>query len=117
MSRLFLVDGLGALVTASMLGLVLTTFEPAFGMPTRVLVPLASVAAVFAAYSFTCYAKAAPPKFLLPIAIANTLYCAATLALVLLFHESLTWLGHAYFLGEIAIVLTLVRFEVRAARA
>lgn len=116
MKRLFLIDALGAVATAMMLGLVLTQFESAFGMPRRVLVPLALVAVGFAAYSLSCFVRASGPAFLLGIATANTLYCVVTLSLVIYLRASLTWLGVAYFLGEIVIVMALVTVEVRAAR-
>lgn len=114
--RLFLVDGIGALASAVMLGLVLTTWEPVFGMPSRVLVPLALVAVAFAAYSLTCHRKNVGPDFLLGIAVANTLYCGVTLALVLAHRTSLTWLGLAYFVGEVLVILGLVAVEFNAVR-
>ena len=114
--QLFLVDGIGALISALMLGLVLTTWEPAFGMPSRILVPLALVAGVFAVYSLTCYSMNRGPTFLLGIAVANTLYCGVTLTLVLALRESLTWLGVVYFVGEILVVSALVAAEFTVAR-
>jgi len=72
MRRLFLIDGIGALVSAVMLGLVLTVWAPVFGMPRRVLIPLALVAAGFAIYSLTCSVRTHDPKFLFAIAVANT---------------------------------------------
>jgi hypothetical protein len=113
--RLFLLDGLGAVVTALMLGALLTTFEPWFGMPKRFLIPLSLVAACFAVYSLTCHVRAAGARWLLGIAVANSLYCLCTLSLVLWLFGSLTWLGVAHFLGEIALVSALVIVEVRVA--
>jgi hypothetical protein len=116
--RLFLLDGLGAAVTAILLGALLTNFEPWFGMPKRFLIPLAFVAACFAVYSFTCHVRGAGPRWLLGIAVANSLYCVCTASLVVWLYGSLTWLGVAHFLGEIVVVSTLVIVEVRvAARA
>jgi len=114
--RLFLLDGVGAAVTAVMLGAVLPAFEPAFAMPRRILVWLALVAASFAVYSLTCHARAASARLLLGIAVANAAYCVSTLGLVLLLRGSLTWLDLAYFLGEIILISTLVIVEVRVAR-
>jgi hypothetical protein len=42
-----LIDSLGALLSALILGLVLTRWESVFGMPKRVLYFLAAIAAVF----------------------------------------------------------------------
>lgn len=114
--RLFFIDGVGALITAAMLTGVLITFEPVFGMPTRILVPLSGVAAGFAIYSLTCAVTGRGPGFLLAIAAANTLYCIVTLTLVALFRQSLTGLGVAYFVGEVLVVMSLVAVEIRAVR-
>lgn len=114
--KLLLVDGLGALLSALMLGLVLTTWERAFGMPSRTLVPLAVVAALFALYSLSGHFTNRGSAYLLGIAVANTVYCGVTLALVVAFRDALTWLGLAYFVGEILLILGLVLAEIRVAR-
>lgn len=113
--RLFLLDGLGAAVTAVMLGAILPAFEQAFAVPGRTMVALALVAATFAAYSLTCYWRAAGARFLLGIAVANTAYCAGTLWLLLSMRRSLTGLDVAYFAGEILVIATLVTVEVSVA--
>lgn len=113
---LLLVDGIGALVSAALLGLVLTTWEPFFGMPTRILVPLAVVAALFAIYSLAGHFTNRGALYLLGIAVANTLYAVVTLSLVLALRGSLTWLGIAYFVGEILVLIGLVAAEVTVAR-
>ena len=53
--KLFLVDGLGAMYSAAMLGLVLARFEKIFGMPKSTLYPLAFLALLFSVYSFGCF--------------------------------------------------------------
>lgn len=113
--QLFLLDGLGAVLTAILLGVVLPALEPAFAMPRRILLVLALVAAGFAVYSLTCHFRAARPRPLLGIAVANTAYCISTLGLVVSLRGALTWLDFAYFLGEILLVATLVVVEVRVA--
>ena len=45
--KLFLIDSLGALISAVMLGLVLTRFEHIFGMPQNVLYFLSFIACTF----------------------------------------------------------------------
>ncbi|MEL6140721.1 MAG: hypothetical protein AAFU67_03805, partial [Bacteroidota bacterium] len=42
--QLFLIDGLGATLTAICLGVVLTRLESLFGMPRTILIPLSLVA-------------------------------------------------------------------------
>lgn len=63
-NKLFLIDGIGALITALLLSQVLARYESVFGMPASLLYVLAGVAACFAVYSLTCYCgskKAEPP--------------------------------------------------------
>jgi type III secretory pathway component EscS len=112
--RLFLIDSLGALLTAFLLGAILTRLEDDFGMPRKVLNPLSIVALVYALYSFNCYlfVRANWRLFLKIITIANAVYCCATIGLVISFYQALTFLGLAYFLGEISIIGGLVYIEV-----
>ncbi len=112
--RLFLIDSLGAVLTALLLSQVLARFETVFGMPRNILYILAGVAVVFAIYSFLCHllVKDNWRSYLILIAIANTLYCMVTLGLVVYYFGRLTYLGVAYFIGEIIIVLSLVRIEL-----
>lgn len=111
--QLFLIDGLGALVTAFLTGVILVYFESFFGMPKNVLIPLALVACVFAVYSLSCYffVNENWRRFLKIIAVANLLYCFATTGFVIAYFEQLTIFGILYFIGEIIIVVTLVSIE------
>jgi hypothetical protein len=114
---LFATDGTGAIVSALMLWLLLGSMPQLFGMPVHILHPLALVAAGFAVYSLTCSVlDVKSANLLMFIALLNTLYCAATALLCVKYHHSLTALGHAYFTGEILIILTLVVVEIKAAR-
>jgi len=116
--KLFLIDGIGAVITALLLSLVLAQFEPYFGMPAKILYILAGLAVVFAFYSFSCYwlLNNNYSVFLKGIATANILYCLLTIALMIYFHNSLTWLGIAYFVGEIILVLSLAQVEIKTSR-
>lgn len=115
---LFLIDGLGALVTGISLLLISAPLNQYVGMPPSVLQPLAWIAGVFAAYSLSCFAGFGPhwPRLLSLIATANLLYCVATAALIVRHFEQLTFLGIAYFVGEILIICTLVAIEFTAVR-
>jgi hypothetical protein len=114
---LFLVDSLGALLSAFLLGIVLVEFEPVFGLPARVLHILALIACCFAVYSFFCFVRLKEKwrPFMRIIAIANLLYCALTFIWVLVLHDGLTALGITYFVLEIIIVVTLAIIELRVA--
>ena len=116
--QLFLLDGVGALVSALSLGLVLTRYQELIGMPLSTLRGLSVVACVFATYSLTC-ATLAPvrwDRFLAGIGIANLSYCAATVLLLYVYSERLQPLGWGYFVAELAIVVPLAVFELSVAR-
>ena len=111
--QIFLIDSFGALISAFSLGVVLVIFESHFGMPRNVLYILAAVACLFAIYSFSC-ALRMPKKwqpFLKAIALANFIYCCATLFLLFYFYQHLTVLGITYFVLEIMVILILIKIE------
>lgn len=114
---LFLIDGLGALLSAFLLGVVLTSFEEFFGMPRIVLYSLSFLAVLFAVYSSLCYLKTPEnwPTYLKTIAILNLLYCFVTIGLVFHFFEQLTMFGIIYFVCEIFVILTLASIELKLA--
>lgn len=119
LSRPFLIDGIGAIITALMLGVILPAFQPVFGMPTEILHLLSGVASAFALYSLIChfFLKKNRSAFLRIIAMCNAVYCLITLGLMVGYREVITGWGIAYFVGEIAVVLLLVRLEWNTARA
>lgn len=112
--RIFLVDGVGALITATTLVAILGQFESTFGMPQRAIYFLAAIAVSFAIYSLACYFKLPSnwPPFLRTIAIANLSYCILTLVLISVFRNEITTLGIAYFAAEIIVVSTLAIYEL-----
>lgn len=114
---LFLIDGLGAMLTAALLAGLLAHLEPFFGVSPSLLYGLAGIAALFAVYSMTCYVSnlANWKPFLRGIAVANLVYCGCTLALVFCFSEGTTAWGQAYFVGEGVIVGGLSFVELRMA--
>lgn len=114
--RIFLVDSVGAFMTAFFLAIVLTTFEEYFGMPKKILVPLSIIALVYALYSVLCYYFIDQnwKLFLKSLCIANFLYCCLTIGLLFFFYASLTILGVMYFLIEIALIGVLIAIERKA---
>jgi FtsH-binding integral membrane protein len=116
---LFLIDGVGALVTALLVGAVLPTLGEHIGMPRPVLRALALTAAVFAAYSLTCAATRPRrwPGYVRGIALANAGYCMATAAALIRYSATLHALDWLYFVGEIVVLCALVTLELRVARA
>lgn len=115
--KIFLIDGIGAVTSLFMLGLVLVHFEQYIGMPINVLYFLALGAGIFALYSMYCYLRL-PSQwwiFLNLIAVVNLLYCLVTLGLVIYYYSQLTVLGLIYFFGEILIIFVLIGIEFKTA--
>ncbi|BBM83753.1 hypothetical protein UABAM_02107 [Candidatus Uabimicrobium amorphum] len=110
--NIFLIDGLGALLSAALLGIVLPLFH--VGIPTTTLYLLALIAFVFSLYSLRChFVKSQRNLWLKLIMTANLLYCALTLFLVVYHWSTMTYIGAIYFLGEISIIVILVWIESR----
>lgn len=116
--KLFLIDGVGAVVTATLLALLLAPFEPLFGIPSGVVYVLAVVAVGLAVYSLTCFLIRPSnwPTFLQIIAVANLSYCVLTLILLFVYRFEVTALGVAYFVGEIVIVAGMTIYELITVR-
>lgn len=116
--RLFLIDGVGALLSAFLLGIVFVSFEATFGMPREALYVLATFPVVFAIYDFICYVciKTNWQPFLRVIAIANWGYCCVSIGFML--QHGLTCWGWLYFLLELIIVAVLagIEFKIGLAR-
>lgn len=115
----FLIDGLGAVLTAIILMAVLRHFNDYFGMPREALAILSIAALIFAVYSFSCFVflDNNAQKLLRPIIVANLTYCVLTLSLVLYFYNRLTILGIAYFVGEVLIICGIVYMELKTLKA
>lgn len=112
---LFLIDGIGALLTAFLLFVVLRAFREYVGMPDVILTSLSLIAVVFAIYSIGCclFLKNTWKPFLTIISTANLLYCCLTTVLVVYYYPLLTILGVIYFSGEIAVICGLVFIELK----
>ncbi len=113
--RIFLIDGLGALLTAVLLSQVLGRFTDFFGVNQSILYLLALIALAFAIYSFTNHFLKNQLRIwkrnLRIIAIANVIYCVTTVVFLFYLYDQLTVYAWIYFLGEITIILLLARWE------
>lgn len=115
--KLFLIDCLGALLSAILYGAVLAQLEDVFGMPPKVVYPLSILAGIYAIFSGSCYLlnlKNWKP-FLRIIALANLLHCCLTIGLVVAYCQEITSLGLLYFAGELVIVVSLAIVELKTA--
>lgn len=116
--NLFLIDGIGALVSAILLGVFLVKFEHLFGIPTRTLYLLAAIPCFFVLYDLYSYLKIDKrvSLFLKIIAYANILYCILSLVLAICHMDKITILGWIYIIGEVLIILGIALFEIKVAR-
>ncbi|MEM9340225.1 MAG: hypothetical protein AAGA66_15935 [Bacteroidota bacterium] len=112
--KLFQIDGLGAMLSAVLLGIVLVRLESVFGIPKPTLYLLASLPILFAIYDFYCYFLIDKNigTYLKGIAIANLTYCGLSMALTIHHRKEITSLGWIYLLTEIALVGVLVFVEL-----
>ena len=111
----FLIDGIGAMATVTMLMAVLSNRVGFFGVRKDYLQILGLVAAVFSIYSFVCYFSLNKnwKPFLKIIAIANLLYCLITLGLIGYLYTEVTVFAVLYFAGEVIVVFMLVFLEYK----
>ena len=112
-ANIFLVDGLGALLTAGSIYLLATFFIDWVGLPYEVLRILTLAALGMSAYSLSChfFLKGNRRNWLMGIIVANLLYILATAVLLLIYHDQLKLPGLIYFLSEFVVVFILVRWE------
>lgn len=115
--NLFLIDGLGAIISAFLLGVVLVKLESIFGIPVPTLYFLAILPGIFAVYDFYCFfrVKENIGLFLKSIAYINISYCFISLGLVIYHYKKITYLGWTYVLLEILVVMALANFQLRTA--
>lgn len=115
--KLFLIDSIGALVTALLTGFILPVFTTEMGIAEIPLRLLSAIAFCYSIYSILCYISQAAHngRFLTVIAIMNILYAAFSIALLALHSNSVTILGWLYFSGEALILFTLAYVELKKA--
>ncbi|WP_066758838.1 hypothetical protein [Crocinitomix algicola] len=116
--KLFLIDALGALISAFLLGVLLVEFKAYFGIPPGTLYILAAIPVFYAIYD--CYAFLKKDNFtrnrLKIIAIANLCYCFVSLLFTIYhYHQILFW-GWIYIISELFIVCLLANFELKMVR-
>lgn len=115
--KIFLLDGIGALLTSLLLLLVVRNKTELFGVLPSVCVKLSVIAFVFCVYSLTCYflAREKWRSLLKVIAFANIAYCVTTVLLLANLYERLTPVTYTYFSIELGIITGLSIAEFRLA--
>lgn len=115
--RVFLIDSLGAILTTFILFVIMRLNE-FFGMPKTVLAYLFFTAICFCIYSAACFLFLMErwTAFIRLIGVANLLYCAFTIGVVIKYYFLLTTIGIIYFLIEIVIICALSYVELTVAK-
>jgi hypothetical protein len=115
---LFLIDSIGAFITAFFLFVIVQQFNAYFGMPETVLTYLSVIAVCFSVYSIACFSflKTRRAAFIKLIGIANLLYCVLTMGLLIAYYRNLTITGLLYFSSEMIIICSLCHIELTVAK-
>jgi hypothetical protein len=113
--KVFLIDAIGALLTALSLFGFIAQFNTYIGMPKNILQILSAGAFCLFIYSISCnlLIKSNFKSFLLIIIILNLTYTVISTALIIDFYNQLTVLGFTYFILEIVIILFVVYLEYK----
>ena len=113
--RLFLIDAVGALVSALMLGVALPLMQERIGLPRPVLLVLAAIALLLMAYSLAHTSGVLParPARLRALIACNIAYGALTTVLLAAFASEVKALGFVYFIAELCVLSAIVWFEIR----
>jgi hypothetical protein len=112
--KIFLLDALGAFLTASLLSFILAPKEDVFGMPSKTVYILSIIALCFFIYSFSCYKfiKTNWKPFLKLIIKLNSTYIIISVGLLFKHFNQLTFLGFTYFILEIIVIFIIVYLEI-----
>jgi hypothetical protein len=115
----FLWDGVGALLSALLLGLVLPAIHPLIGMPVPILSLLSALALLYAVYDFSClrWVDKHDPKWLGVVIFANLFHVIVTVIYLWIYASEIKPLGFTYFVGEILVVLVIVFYELKIVRS
>ncbi len=115
--QLFLIDGIGAIISALLLGVILVKFEENFGIPKSTLYFLAVLPIFFAVFDFYCYLKVKlnHHKFLKIIALFNVTYCFISISFAFYHTNTITTMGWIYIISEVLVILILSFIELKTA--
>ena len=106
-TKLFIIDGLGAILSAFLLGYVLDKFENIFGIPSKTLYTLAAMPVFFAFYDLYCIRNKKDDlgHFMKGIAIMNLTYCCISILFAFYHLGTITIFGWSYLIIEILIII------------
>lgn len=118
LKNIFLVDALGASLSSIFLMLILPHIA-LFKMPDSILYYLGSIACFFFCFSVISHAYIYKRKkqFLGVLIVMNVLYCCLTAIILWFQKDQISVIDWAYFVGEILLILLVVRFEIGVYRS
>ena len=113
--RIFLMDSIGAFLSAMFLFTILSLFTKEFGVPKKTIYLLLGVACIFSIYSFCCFCFFGKQwKVLLrTILIANLFYCLLTIILLAISGNTVTLLALIYFILELILIVCIALIELK----
>lgn len=114
---IFLLDGVGALASAILTGIILPVFSHWIGLPLKIIYCLALFPLAYGIFSLSCFwfVKTIKTWMLKTIIIANLFYCLVS-SLVIFEFPSLTSLGSLLLIAEIIIIFGVVALETKVYR-
>jgi hypothetical protein len=116
-NTLFLVDSIGAFISAFCLLIISRYYSDYFGINHSTFQLLAILPIVFCIYSACCFlfVKRSFKPFIQIIALANLLYCIISLILLGTLFSEITILGLSYFVVELTIIALIISIEFKVA--
>ncbi len=116
--KIFLYDGVGALISAFFLGVVLVYFQEHIGIPKNTLYLLASFPILFFVYDVVCFfiveKKMSIAIYIL--AIMNFLYCILSIVLALFHSVTIMPLGWIYIVLELLVLALIIIVEFKLSK-
>ena len=112
---IFLIDGLGAFLSAAMLFIIFKFFVGAFGLDANILRLLSAIAFVMSCFSLAVYflVKDNLPFLLRTIGIINLVYCFLTVAIAFIHFSQIIILAVIYFFVELVLIVFLAILELK----
>ncbi|CAI8398281.1 MAG: Uncharacterised protein [Flavobacterium sp. SCGC AAA160-P02] len=116
--KLFLIDGLGAVLSAFLLGYVLVKLESLVGIPSKTLYFLATLPIFLVIYDLYCTRKNSDDsgQLMKGIGIMNLSYCCISIVFAFYHFGTITIFGWTYLLMEILIIIILAIIELKVAK-
>ena len=109
----FIIDGIGALVSVLLLGVILPMFADRLGLPPHIFRSLALWALGCLVFDTLVLASFPEPprKWLARVMSLNATYCVITACLMWQHQDVITVLGWSYFALEMLVLMCLVYWE------